>query len=283
MVSPRVAVIVPCFRDGATLPEAVHSVREDEPVELVVVDDGSKDPVTLAALDRLEAEGVRVLRKPENGGLVEARMTGLETTRAPYVLPLDSDDSLAENVLGPMADLLDSHPEAVACVGDYEEFGTGHVVRAVPDRLDPYRLAYTNEYPVTALFRRDRIEALNGWRHDGANGTYEDWDLWLKLAGAGGSIVHLGPGVVTYRRRLHESRSDRALDLQKRRHASSYATLRQAHPDIFGRLAEHRRQSDLSFVRKLAYPVVYGGRPPLPFEPTLKRWLDRLGIWTLRR
>ena len=40
----RVAVIVPCYNDGRTLPETVHSIRGSEPVELAVVDDGSIDP-----------------------------------------------------------------------------------------------------------------------------------------------------------------------------------------------------------------------------------------------
>ena len=45
--SIRVAVVVPCFNDGATLPETIRSVQAQEPAELVVVDDGSNDPATL--------------------------------------------------------------------------------------------------------------------------------------------------------------------------------------------------------------------------------------------
>ena len=42
-----VAVIVPCFNDGATLEEALASVAADRPEEVVVVDDGSSDEATL--------------------------------------------------------------------------------------------------------------------------------------------------------------------------------------------------------------------------------------------
>ena len=49
-MSARVAVIIPCFNDGAYVEDAVRSVDEREPVEIAVVDDGSTDSATAAAL-----------------------------------------------------------------------------------------------------------------------------------------------------------------------------------------------------------------------------------------
>ena len=49
-------------------------MAESEPVELVVVDDGSTEVQTRGALAELEDRGVRVIRR-ENGGLSAARMT----------------------------------------------------------------------------------------------------------------------------------------------------------------------------------------------------------------
>jgi hypothetical protein len=34
----RVAVVIPCHGEGALVAEAVHSIQEDDPVEIVVVD-----------------------------------------------------------------------------------------------------------------------------------------------------------------------------------------------------------------------------------------------------
>ncbi len=97
---------------------------------------------------------------------------------------------------------LAAHPEAEVCVGDYEEFGNDAIVRAVPSVLDPYRIAFTNEYAITSLFRRSALIRHGGWRdplptHRG----YEDWNLWMDLAQEGSQVVHLGD--VMYRRRLH--------------------------------------------------------------------------------
>jgi len=272
---PRVAVLIPCHGEGPLVAEAVHSVREAEPVEIVVADDASPDADTRAVLDELEREGVRVIRHATNRGVGETRTAAFEASQAPFVYPLDGDDLAIEGVLGRMADLLEAHPDAVACVGDILEFGDHELLRRIPERLDPYRVALTNDYPITALYRRDAVAAVGAWRPFYERQGYEDWHVWMGLAEQGGRIVHLGgPG---YRRRLHGQRLNQ---LARTRHAERYAALKRAHPGLFERLGEHRRASDLSRTRKLLYPLVYGARAEVQFESVLKPWFDRLGIWT---
>lgn len=275
----RIAVIIPCFRDGPLLGAAIESVREEEPVEIVVVDDASDDAPTHAALERLEAEGVTVIRQAKNLGLGPTRNAGLRQTNAAFVFPLDADDLAVAGALGRMADRLEARPEAGVCFGEYLEFGDSELVRTVPEELDPYRVAYTNEYPVSALFRRTVLEAAGGWSTMTVKG-YEDWHLWMTLAERGETGVHLGAGLPTYRRRLH---GERMLTAAKSSHAGIYSQLRRDHPRLFADLAEHRRRSRLSPVRKALYPLVYGGRRRRSWEPRVKAMLDRAGIWTLRR
>jgi glycosyltransferase involved in cell wall biosynthesis len=277
MTEHRIAVVIPCYRDGELAAEAVESVQEREPVELVVVDDGSDDAATKAVLAQLETRGVRVVRHETNLGLPEARRTGVRVTSARYLFPLDSDDLAVPGMLGLMADRLDGDPAAVVCFGDYAEFGSHELIRAVPAQIDAYRIAYTNEYPVSALFRRTVLEEIGAWKPIGA---YEDWHLWMTLAERGLKGVHLGVGIITYRRRLH---GDRMLTLAKLAHRRLYRKLRDDHPRLFGELSAHRRRSRLHPVRKVLYPVVYGGRPRFAWERRVKTALDRLGIWTLRR
>ena len=269
-------MIIPCHRDGPLVAEAVRSIEEDEPVELVVVDDASPDASTKTVLEELERAGVRVLRHDANRGTGHSRMTGLAATSAPFVYPLDADDLALPGVLARMADALEREPLAAACVGDISEFGDRQLVRRTPATLDPFRVAYTNEYPVTALFRRSAIEAVGAYGpvYEGQLG-YEDWNLWMGLAERGERIVHIGsPG---YRRRRHGGRLG---TVSVTRHRENYAAMRAAHPQLFARLGEHRRASDLPLPRKLLYPVLYGARPRVPFERWLKPWFDRLGLWT---
>jgi glycosyltransferase involved in cell wall biosynthesis len=264
--APRVAVIVPCFDDGALIEETLASIDEPEPVELVVVDDASTDPETRAVLARLGAGSTRVIRHEVNRGLPAARMSGLAATRAPYVFPLDADDLLLPGVLAAMADRLDAEPGAAVCFGDYEEFGHVRRVKRVPARLDPYRVAFRNDYPVSSLFRREALEAAGGWRAVGSGVGYEDWQLWMTLAERGASAVHLGR--IGYRRRLH---GERMLSHAGRSHRRLYAELRRGHPGLFGALAEHRRRSDLPAAHKLLYPLVFGARPPSGLLTRLRR------------
>ncbi len=277
----RVAVIVPCFDDGHLVHEAVSSVQEDEPVEIVVVDDKSSDPATRDELERLRDEGVTVVRHETNRGSSRARTTGLECTKARFVFPLDADDLAVAGRLAQLADRLEVDPGSGVIFGDYQEFGDRTVVRAVPDRLDPYRLAYTNEYPISALFRRRLLEEVGGFGPaEYAGRSYEDWNLWLTLAERGERGLHAGHGIIIYRRRLHGLRK---LASGKRRHAELYNQLRRAHPQLFSSLDEHRRASNLSLPRKLLYPAVYGRRRRFAFETRVKEALDGVGVWTLRR
>ena len=82
----RIAVIIPCFNDGALVAEASRRCSEDEPIEIVVVDDGSTDAPTLETLAALERDGARVVRRP-NGGLGAARTTGLGALARQLVYP----------------------------------------------------------------------------------------------------------------------------------------------------------------------------------------------------
>ena len=150
----RIAVVIPCYNDGDLVGETIDSISEDEPVELVVVDDASPDEHTREVLADLASNGTRVVRHEQNRGLGAARTTGVRSTSAPYVFPLDSDDMAVPGAIGRLADLLESDESAVVAYGDYQEFGDVDLVRPVPSRVDPFRIAYTNEYPVTSLYRR---------------------------------------------------------------------------------------------------------------------------------
>ena len=281
-MSARVAVIIPCFQEGPLVIEAARSVNEDEPVEIVVIDDGSRDEPTARALDELRGEGVSVVTHGTNKGLIAARMTGVASSSAPYIFSLDADDLAMPGVLAGMADMLDADDGAAVCFGDYEEFGDVNEVRVIPHSLDPFRVAYWNEYPVSAMFRRTVLERVDGWRARGrTEGHYEDWHLWMTLAEEGERGIHFGDGRVTFRHRWHGTRM---FDDAKSGHAEFYPDLKRYHPQLFAELGEHRRRSSLGPVRKLLYPVVYGERKRrYGWEPTVRRALTRIGIFRRQR
>jgi glycosyltransferase involved in cell wall biosynthesis len=266
----RLAVVIPCHNDGSTIRDAVASVREDEPVEVVVVDDGSDDPATLEVLAELERDGTRVVRQP-NGGPGAARTTGMRETSAPFVFPLDADDQLVAGALGELADALESNPTAGFAWGNYVLFGEQTGLYRSPRRWLPWTLTYVNPYPISSMFRRPVLERCGGW----AARDYEDWDLWMRLALF--EINGIGVDRVVYRRRLHGD--GRQLTDDRRRHEALYNDLRRRHGDLFARRGELRRRERPAVWKRAVYPLLFGARKvvPLRVEAFLQRTMMRLG------
>ena len=277
--NPRVAVLIPCFNDGRFVGGAVDSIAEDEPVEVVIVDDHSTDAETARVLAALRREDIKVIRLDDNAGLAAARNRALRETAARYVFPLDADDFALPGVLSRLADVLDSDPQVGVAYGDIEEISVrGHLLRGVPLEIDPFRLAYANKMPLGALYRRELIEPLGGWTDpDPEVPGYEDWDLWMSLAEAGVRGRHLGRGTAAYGYRIQASRLTTAT---RARHPRLYRALRERHPQLFSRIGESRSGSDLGGLRKALYPLVYGGRRRVPIERPIKRTLDRISSLT---
>jgi glycosyltransferase involved in cell wall biosynthesis len=250
----RVAVVVPCFNDGKTLPTTLGSLQDQEPHELVVVDDGSDEPATVTTLARLADEGVTIVHR-ENGGLSAARMTGVQATSAPYVFPLDADDTVVPGALAALADALDSNPEAALAWGDIEVWGELDAELEVARSLDPWLLTYLNDVPVASLIRRSALEEAGGWS---MGSGYEDWDLWLALAERGYSGVHVSGAALRYRRR-----SGRMLDDCTPQHGALYAKLRERHPAVFAARRANRVHSTAPLRAKVTFPIV----DALPLDP----------------
>jgi glycosyltransferase involved in cell wall biosynthesis len=243
----RVAVVIPCFDDGATLRETVESIDEHEPVELVVVDDGSRDPATIEVLKQLEADDVRVIRQ-ENAGVAAARMTGVHATTAPYVTALDADDIGAPGALAALADALDAHPEADVAWGDVQNFGEDRTLRRLGRTLDPWLITYVNELPVDAMVRREALLDAGGWQ---LRGGYEDWDLWMTLAESGRTGIHVPVLTGWYR-----VRASRSFATAERSHEVHLRTLVDRHPRLFADRRKNRKHSPAPLRCKLLLPLL---------------------------
>jgi len=259
----RIAVVIPCFNDGATLRETLASIDEPEPIELVVVNDGSDDPETLALLAELEAGGVRVVHQ-ENRGLSAARMAGVAATSAPYVSALDADDLEAPGALTALADALDDDAGASVAWGDVQNFGDNAVLRRLGRTLDPWVITYVNELPADAMVRREALLEAGGWE---LKGGYEDWDLWMALAERGVRGIHVP--VVTGWYRVREARM---LGETQTRHGAQLDLLRERHPRLFAERTANRRRSPAPLRCKLVFPLI----DRLPLAGYTKQRLFRL-------
>jgi hypothetical protein len=111
-------------------------------------------------------------------------------------------------------------------LGDMQTFGlTSFRVPAAP-ALDPWLATYVNCLPGSGcLYRRTAVAAAGGWR---LGSGYEDWDLWLTLAELGYPGVYVPRIVFRYRR------DDGGLLMSAvGSTAAHYGELRRLHGDLF--------------------------------------------------
>lgn len=265
--SSDVTVVITCFELGAYVGEAVDSARSQAgPPHVVVVDDGSRQPATLTALNALP-DGVELVRQ-ENRGAAAARNAGLARVRTPYALVLDGDDRLADGALERLRQPLDADPRLGFAYGLMEQFGEMSGVLRFPP-YDPYALLYRHTIGLSALARTAVFEQTAGF--DAAFGAYEDWELWLHALARGWRGRQVPAVTLHYRRRTG---SKHAAD--RREYRAAVRRLRAKHRDLYARRAELARESALGPLRRAVYRGYWGPRPvPAAVETALYRLLWR--------
>ena len=108
----KVSIVIPCYNHGAKVREAlasVEQVRNENLLEVIVVDDGSSEAETTRILNEVEEAGYRVVSQP-NRGPGAARNTGIRLAKGEFILPLDSDNRLRNVYLNEGVSLLRDNP-----------------------------------------------------------------------------------------------------------------------------------------------------------------------------
>lgn len=182
--SPRVSVIIPCYRHAHFLGGAIESgLAQTYPnVEVVVVDDGSPDDTAQVAA----RYPVRCARQ-ENRGLSAARNTGLRVSSGEFLVFLDADDRLLPNAISDGLTVFKQHPNCAFVSGDHRRVAADGSPVPTPERVS----ATTEHYAdflrgnyigmhATVLYRRAPIAEAGGF--DESLRACEDYDLYLRLA-----------------------------------------------------------------------------------------------------
>lgn len=179
---PEVSVVLPCFNAGEYLPRALESVREQtlDDVEIIIVDDGSTDPGTIAYLDGLPGD-VRLVRQA-NRGLPGARNAGIEAAAGTYVTTLDCDDWLEPDFLEKTLAALVANPQAGFAFAHLALEGDASGVLA--KNYNFFEQLFLNQLPYCLMMRKDVWEDAGGYDTTMRHG-YEDWEFNIRLGGAG--------------------------------------------------------------------------------------------------
>lgn len=95
--SPFFSICVPCYNAGDALRGCLSSIaaQDYDDYEVVVIDDGSEDPVQCDDYDGLGLTSLRVIRI-ENSGPYAARRIAFDSARGEVLLCVDADDGFAD-------------------------------------------------------------------------------------------------------------------------------------------------------------------------------------------
>jgi glycosyltransferase involved in cell wall biosynthesis len=174
--SPRISVVIPAY-SPAWLDDALDSVRAQtvRDWELIVVDDGSPDPVRPRRTD-----DVVLIRQP-NEGPGGARNRGAALARGELVAYLDTDDRWTPDKLERPVALHDAHDDLVmSCTDLVARRSVRERVRFTGDRIPYESLFYENPIACSSVMvRRDALVRTPGMMPHRRLG--EDYGLWLRL------------------------------------------------------------------------------------------------------
>ncbi|MBI1687014.1 glycosyltransferase family 2 protein [Caulobacter hibisci] len=199
---PLVSVISIFHNRAAEVEVSIESLLSQtyEPLEIIVVDDGSTDD-TLERLKRFEDPRLTIVSQANKGFTTTLNAT-VKASRGEFVAIHGSGDISYPLRIERQAEVLSSHPE-VMVAGVYVD-NEGGRSRVYAD-FEPRPLTYLQTYhysPMThgeVMFRRSMFDRLGGYRSFFKFG--QDHDLWCRIDRAGGAFW-IVPELLYVRRRF---------------------------------------------------------------------------------
>ena len=263
---PLVSFVVPVYNGERFLPECIRSAQEQtyEPIEIVIVDDGSSDSTALIASRFASDDGRVRVHRQRNQGPAGSLNAGLARARGDLVAILDHDDLAAPGRLAAQVPVLMDHPD-IAVVGGavdmVDERGRRFLTVTYPLTVEETRERLTSASPIVhsaATIRRSVLAELGGYRE--IFDVALDLDLWLRIAERH-AIVNVPEVVAAYRFRPGQNSSD---------------VERSAYQTVVARAsAKARRSGEVDPAPEMLRP----GGTLRPDENLLARQVVRYGMW----
>lgn len=260
-----VSVIIPAYNAAAYVGKAIESAlrQSHPPLEVLVVDDGSKDHT--AEVVAAYEPAVRLVRKA-NGGPASARNLGAALSCGTWLALLDADDWWMPDKLAAQLELAGAPDVGLLhCLGD-------HRSEPVPDLLSFGQLWHKNWIiNSSVLMRREVFESLGGFNESKELISVEDYNLWLRIAASSWRIatcqrvlVHYtrGIGISSNAARFMKASLYNIEDLQRRLNLPPAMVRRKRHDILFQFARDALYERDLATARQLFLQALAERRAP---------------------
>lgn len=192
---PLVTASIAYYNLGRYLPETLASLAAQTypNLEVLVIDDGSTDPHSVAVFEEMRSRYPHFrFRTQANAGIGATRNRGLREARGDYFIPVDADNVARPDMVERFVAGMQRDPglAALTCYflafRDGGDLARGRYAYAYRPTGGPYVLAsMRNVYgDANAIFRTASFRAVGGYETD-RDTSNEDWEAFVKLAGAG--------------------------------------------------------------------------------------------------
>ena len=141
------SIIVPCFNtDVDVVKECLQSIENAKiecKYEVIIINDGSTNVALNEYLKNYNNKRVRIITK-ENSGVSASRNLGMKESCGKFILLLDSDDVLLDNINSTIK-FLDNNPEYDLVYSDTEYFGASEYYYK-KGHFSIFRLVYISNF-----------------------------------------------------------------------------------------------------------------------------------------
>lgn len=211
---PLVSVVIPCYNHEQFVQDSIQSVIDQtyENIELIIIDDGSKDSSVVKIQEMLDSCKKRFVRfefrYQANVGLNATLNEALEWCKGEYFSPIASDDIALPHKIRFLIDKIHDSKYAVV-FGDIRQIGNTVAVEEKPEQIEhTFEALFMQEtLPAApaALMRTHEIRDIGGYSE---NIKIEDWYMWLKLTSSSKKIISFKEVVCLYRRHDNNTIND---------------------------------------------------------------------------
>lgn len=207
--TPLVTVIIASYNHARYIEASITSVINQtyKNIELLVIDDGSKDD-SPAVLKRLQEQYGFDLRFQANQGLARTLNDAIARAKGDLIVPFGSDDIMLPHRIATQVEYMNGKPEVGICSANIETIDQdGKVMgareqrnRNLPFRRLDFDDLFLDRKPgpmaATLMLRREALEKVGGFN---ADIRLEDVYIELSIARAGYFIDVLGEVLAQYR------------------------------------------------------------------------------------
>jgi glycosyltransferase involved in cell wall biosynthesis len=184
-----VTVIIPCYRCAKTIERAIRSILTQtyRPQEVILIDDFSNDDgKSLSKIYRLKDLfndiEISIITLTKNMGPADARNTGWNRAKQPYIAFLDADDAWHPEKLSIQYSWMAKHPEVVLTAHNTKMLRSTLIDSKLSKNVgfikaNILKLIFSNYFPTRSVMLKRDIDYrfLSGKRYT------EDYLLWLSI------------------------------------------------------------------------------------------------------